>query len=112
MTPQDSALGCTSKAQHAHPGSPQARVILVGIGYVLLVAHTHTRIYVHKSKVRFWGVLYLTITIFHRSGASCSGKTTLAKHLHNILPGSFIIHQDVTVVPIFYLYLLQTQNSG
>ncbi|KAH9993201.1 P-loop containing nucleoside triphosphate hydrolase protein [Russula vinacea] len=27
-------------------------------------------------------------------GATCSGKTTLAKHLHNILPDSFIIHQD------------------
>ncbi|KAI0288107.1 hypothetical protein BC826DRAFT_1093141 [Russula brevipes] len=27
-------------------------------------------------------------------GATCSGKTTLAKHLHNILPESFIIHQD------------------
>ncbi|KAH9979098.1 P-loop containing nucleoside triphosphate hydrolase protein [Lactifluus volemus] len=27
-------------------------------------------------------------------GATCSGKTTLAKHLRNILPGSFIIHQD------------------
>jgi len=27
-------------------------------------------------------------------GATCSGKTTLAKHLRQILPGSFIIHQD------------------
>lgn len=27
-------------------------------------------------------------------GATCSGKTTLAKHLRNILPDSFIIHQD------------------
>ncbi|KAI0279528.1 P-loop containing nucleoside triphosphate hydrolase protein [Russula aff. rugulosa BPL654] len=27
-------------------------------------------------------------------GATCSGKTTLAKHLHKLLPGSFIIHQD------------------
>ncbi|KAH8983905.1 P-loop containing nucleoside triphosphate hydrolase protein [Lactarius hatsudake] len=28
-------------------------------------------------------------------GATCSGKTTLAKHLRNIIPDSFIIHQDV-----------------
>ncbi|KAK2467856.1 hypothetical protein APHAL10511_000151 [Amanita phalloides] len=27
-------------------------------------------------------------------GASCSGKTTLAKHLRNILPNSVIVHQD------------------
>ncbi|KZV71110.1 P-loop containing nucleoside triphosphate hydrolase protein [Peniophora sp. CONT] len=27
-------------------------------------------------------------------GATCSGKTTLAKHLRNVLPNSFIIHQD------------------
>jgi nicotinamide/nicotinate riboside kinase len=27
-------------------------------------------------------------------GATCSGKTTLAKHLRNIIPDSFIIHQD------------------
>lgn len=30
-------------------------------------------------------------------GASCSGKTTLAKHLKAILPDSIIIHQDVSV---------------
>lgn len=29
------------------------------------------------------------------SGATCSGKTTLAKHLKRILPDSVIIHQDV-----------------
>ncbi|KAF8348183.1 hypothetical protein F5887DRAFT_1060348 [Amanita rubescens] len=28
-------------------------------------------------------------------GATCSGKTTLAKHLHRILPNSIIVHQDV-----------------
>ncbi|KAI0049889.1 P-loop containing nucleoside triphosphate hydrolase protein [Auriscalpium vulgare] len=27
-------------------------------------------------------------------GATCSGKTTLAKHLRGLLPNSFIIHQD------------------
>ena len=30
-------------------------------------------------------------------GATCSGKTTLAKHLNRILPNSFIIHQDVCI---------------
>ncbi|EDR08894.1 uncharacterized protein LACBIDRAFT_161970, partial [Laccaria bicolor S238N-H82] len=29
-------------------------------------------------------------------GATCSGKTTLAKHINNILPDSVIIHQDVS----------------
>lgn len=37
-----------------------------------------------KKRVIFVGV----------GGASCSGKTTLAKHLRSVLPGSFIIHQD------------------
>ncbi|KAI9510063.1 P-loop containing nucleoside triphosphate hydrolase protein [Russula earlei] len=50
----------TDSAHEQVRGSPQTRVILIGIG-----------------------------------GATCSGKTTLAKHLHNILPDSFIIHQDV-----------------
>ena len=27
-------------------------------------------------------------------GASCSGKTTLAKHLQRILPNAVILHQD------------------
>ncbi|KAG2358907.1 hypothetical protein BDR07DRAFT_1293527 [Suillus spraguei] len=30
-------------------------------------------------------------------GATCSGKTTLAKHLKTILPNSVIVHQDVAV---------------
>src|SRR4051812_4463194 len=30
------------------------------------------------------------------SGATCSGKTTLAKHLKRLIPDSFIIHQDVS----------------
>ncbi|EAU80443.2 hypothetical protein CC1G_12108 [Coprinopsis cinerea okayama7 len=32
-------------------------------------------------------------------GATSSGKTTLAKHLRNCLPGSFIVHQDDFVPP-------------
>ncbi|KIJ67470.1 hypothetical protein HYDPIDRAFT_84316 [Hydnomerulius pinastri MD-312] len=31
-------------------------------------------------------------------GATCSGKTTLAKHLHSILPDSCIIHQDNALI--------------
>ncbi|KAI0296524.1 hypothetical protein B0F90DRAFT_1745975 [Multifurca ochricompacta] len=30
-------------------------------------------------------------------GATCTGKTTLAKNLRDILPGSFVIHQDPEV---------------
>ena len=33
--------------------------------------------------------------LFTARGATCSGKTTLAKHLNRILPDSVIIHQDV-----------------
>lgn len=56
------------------------RVILVGIGCV------H---YSNPIQLTAYLALY-----FHR-GATCSGKTTLAKHLRNILPGSVILHQDV-----------------
>jgi hypothetical protein len=34
------------------------------------------------------------MTHIENSGASCSGKTTLAKHLHSILPNSVLLHQD------------------
>ncbi|KAG6378372.1 hypothetical protein JVT61DRAFT_14097 [Boletus reticuloceps] len=56
-----------------------------------------------KSGCSYWsGVLYncdressharcLTYVL---RGATCSGKTTLAKHFRNILPNSIIIHQD------------------
>lgn len=37
-----------------------------------------------KSRVIFVGI----------GGATCSGKTTLAKHLRAILPGGMILHQD------------------
>ncbi|KAB5595973.1 Nicotinamide riboside kinase [Ceratobasidium theobromae] len=41
-------------------------------------------------------------------GATCSGKTTLAKHLRDILPNSFIIHQDPQeLVPIHPVYNVQ-----
>ncbi|EGG01825.1 uncharacterized protein MELLADRAFT_50002 [Melampsora larici-populina 98AG31] len=34
------------------------------------------------------------VVIIAVGGPSCSGKTTLAKHLHRILPNSIILHQD------------------
>ncbi|TDL16669.1 P-loop containing nucleoside triphosphate hydrolase protein [Rickenella mellea] len=36
----------------------------------------------------------MTKNVCRRSGATCSGKTTLAKFLRSCLPNSFIIHQD------------------
>ncbi|KAL1709185.1 hypothetical protein EV121DRAFT_195359 [Schizophyllum commune] len=36
-------------------------------------------------------------------GATCSGKTTLAKHLKRIIPNSVIIHQDVRISPLAQL---------
>ncbi|KAI0296516.1 P-loop containing nucleoside triphosphate hydrolase protein [Multifurca ochricompacta] len=44
----------------------------------------HTSEQIQKTRVILVGI----------GGATCSGKTTLAKHLRNILPDSFIIHQD------------------
>ncbi|KAF9528502.1 hypothetical protein CPB83DRAFT_869476 [Crepidotus variabilis] len=42
------------------------------------------------------------------SGATCSGKTTLAKHLNRILPDSVIIHQDpIEQVPIHPVHGVQ-----
>ena len=65
----------------------------------------HIRIYAHKKLALGKSLSHLTN--IRRSGATCSGKTTLAKHLHNLLPNSFLIHQDVTVV----LTLLQPPYS-
>ena len=53
------------------------KVILVGIGWVY----------------HFFSCHLAHMVMF--SGATCSGKTTLAKHLNRILPDSLIIHQDV-----------------
>jgi len=49
-------------------------------------------------------------------GASCSGKTTLAKHLRKILPGNTIIHQDdfappQELVPMHPVYGVQDWDS-
>ncbi|KAJ3522486.1 hypothetical protein NM688_g8868 [Phlebia brevispora] len=50
-------------------------------------------------------------------GATCSGKTTLAKHLRNILPGSVILHQDdfappQELIPIHPEYNVQDWDSA
>ncbi|PVF94935.1 P-loop containing nucleoside triphosphate hydrolase protein [Serendipita vermifera] len=39
-------------------------------------------------------VLPKKVILIGVGGASCSGKTTLAKHLRSVLRGSFIVHQD------------------
>ncbi|KIJ06758.1 hypothetical protein PAXINDRAFT_91531, partial [Paxillus involutus ATCC 200175] len=49
-------------------------------------------------------------------GATCSGKTTLVKHLKNILPNSVIIHQDdfappQELLPIHPVYNLQDWDA-
>jgi len=49
-------------------------------------------------------------------GATCSGKTTLAKHLRRILPDSVIIHQDdfappQELVPIHPVYKVQDWDA-
>ncbi|EGN99590.1 hypothetical protein SERLA73DRAFT_179670 [Serpula lacrymans var. lacrymans S7.3] len=50
-------------------------------------------------------------------GASCSGKTTLAKHLKRILPNSVIIHQDDFApqqgsLPIHPIYQVEDWDSA
>ncbi|KAJ7594687.1 P-loop containing nucleoside triphosphate hydrolase protein [Mycena floridula] len=49
-------------------------------------------------------------------GATCSGKTTLAKHLKNILPDSVIVHQDdfappQELVPIHPIHNVQDWDA-
>ncbi|KAF8342341.1 uncharacterized protein EI90DRAFT_3032954 [Cantharellus anzutake] len=36
----------------------------------------------------------MRVVLIGVGGATCSGKTTLAKHLRNCLPNSYIVHQD------------------
>ncbi|KAF9648565.1 P-loop containing nucleoside triphosphate hydrolase protein [Thelephora ganbajun] len=56
------------------------------------------------------------IIIVGIGGPSCSGKTTLAKYLRKILPGSSIIHQDdfappQALIPIHPVYGVQDWDS-
>ncbi|KAF9219557.1 P-loop containing nucleoside triphosphate hydrolase protein [Gyrodon lividus] len=49
-------------------------------------------------------------------GATCSGKTTLAKHLREILPNSVIIHQDdfappQELIPVHPVYKVQDWDA-
>lgn len=60
-----------------------------------------------KTRVIFVGI----------GGATCSGKTTLAKHLRNILPGSVIVHQDdfappQELIPMHPEYNVQDWDSA
>ena len=63
---------------------PREIVVLVGVGHVF-----------RSSKIH----ILLCADCTH-SGATCSGKTTLAKQLRKVLPNSTIIHQDVRVFPL------------
>jgi len=56
------------------------------------------------------------IIIVGIGGASCTGKTTLAKYLRGILPGSTLIHQDdfappQALIPIHPVYGIQDWDS-
>jgi nicotinamide/nicotinate riboside kinase len=62
------------------------RVITIGVGYVAQCGHL-----LSFADNRNFIVI---------SGATSSGKTTLAKHLRNSLCNSFIIHQDVCRIPL------------
>ncbi|KAH0825720.1 hypothetical protein J3R83DRAFT_9964 [Lanmaoa asiatica] len=53
----------------------QDLVVLIGVGYCIITIDNLVRAYCFR-------------------GATCSGKTTLAKLLRSILPNSVIIHQD------------------
>ncbi|KAI0093463.1 P-loop containing nucleoside triphosphate hydrolase protein [Irpex rosettiformis] len=56
--------------------------------------------------------LKLRVVFVGIGGATCSGKTTLAKHLRSILPGSVILHQDdfappQELIPVHPVYNVQ-----
>ncbi|KAJ3490933.1 hypothetical protein NLI96_g1063 [Meripilus lineatus] len=53
----------------------------------------------------------LRVILVGIGGATCSGKTTLAKHLRSILPGSVILHQD-ELIPIHPEYGVQDWDSA
>ncbi|KIJ50589.1 hypothetical protein M422DRAFT_159487 [Sphaerobolus stellatus SS14] len=65
--------------------NPPVRVIIIAIGYVPTDKTESSILYLN------WLLIFSDIT----RGATCSGKTTLAKHLKTCLYDSIIIHQDV-----------------
>ncbi|KAK0486078.1 P-loop containing nucleoside triphosphate hydrolase protein [Armillaria novae-zelandiae] len=70
----------------------KTRVILVGVGLTCNLSD---------------------IWLFDVVGATCSGKTTLAKHLKSILPDSVIIHQDPQeLVPYHPTYKVQDWDAA
>lgn len=61
--------------------------------------------------------MHLSVVLIGVGGASCSGKTTLAKHLRKILPNSFIVHQDdfappQSQVPIHPIHDIQDWDAA
>lgn len=59
----------------------------------------------------------MRVCIIAIDGASCSGKTTLAKHLNQILPNSIIFHQDdfapaQELIPIHPVYGVQDWDDA
>ncbi|KAF6760110.1 hypothetical protein DFP72DRAFT_843635 [Ephemerocybe angulata] len=59
------------------------------------------------------GAENVSVVLIGVGGASCSGKTTLAKHLNRILPDSVIIHQDPQeLVPIHPIHGVQDWDAA
>ncbi|KAF5326235.1 hypothetical protein D9611_000069 [Ephemerocybe angulata] len=63
------------------------------------------------------GAENVSVVLIGVGGASCSGKTTLAKHLNRILPDSVIIHQDdfappQELVPIHPIHGVQDWDAA
>ncbi|KAG9309341.1 hypothetical protein JVU11DRAFT_10577 [Chiua virens] len=67
---------------------------------LVLCSPRHIQIQVTKMSA-----LQNRVVLVGVGGATCSGKTTVAKHLRNILPNSVIIHQDPEdLIPIHPVY--------
>lgn len=59
-------------------------------------AFCHDKSNLHRNKVCPESSLRRWTLIIQQSGATCSGKTTLAMHLFSLFPNSIILHQDVS----------------
>jgi len=61
--------------------------------------------------------LHQRVILVAVGGATCSGKTTLAKHLRRCIPNSFIIHQDdfappQELIPLHPVYQVQDWDDA
>lgn len=73
----------------------QARTTSAPRSVVIACQHyNHGHDDAHPRPPRGHRVRYLPVSPLTRSGASCSGKTLLAKHLQRLLPTSLLVHQD------------------